>query len=95
MDPTEDGRKSIKVWSDRMQAYYYKSKDTNYYNDYFRRTKREMQCEICGKTITCQMCSHLKSESCKLKQQEKKSTNYGLNLKILTWLSKFYPLKIF
>ena len=68
---TDDGRKSIKVWSDRMQAYYYKSKDPNYYNDYFHRNKREMQCEICGKTITCQMCSHLKSKSCKLKQQEK------------------------
>ena len=25
----DDGRKSIKVWSNRMQAYYYKSKDPN------------------------------------------------------------------
>ena len=66
-----DGRKSIKVWSNRMQAYYYTSKDPNYYNDYLHRNKREMQCEICGKTITCQMYSHLKSKSCKLKQQEK------------------------
>ena len=67
----DDGRKSIKVWSNRTLAYYYKSKDPNYYNDYFHRTKREMQCEICGKTITRQTYSHLKSKSCNLKRQEK------------------------
>ena len=60
MDTTDDGRKSIKVWSNRMQAHYYKSKDPNYYNDCFHRAKRAVQCEIRGKTVTCQMCSHLK-----------------------------------
>ena len=66
-----DTRKSIKIWSDKMQRYYYKPKDPNYYNDYFHKTKHPMECEICGKIVTCQMYSHLKSNKCKLKQQEK------------------------
>ena len=53
--PAEKERKSIKVWSENLQRFYYKSKDPNYYNDYFHKTKRPMTCGICGKTITCQM----------------------------------------
>ena len=60
--PVERERKSIKVWSENLQRFYYKSKDPNYYNDYFHKTKRPMTCGICGKTITCQMYSHLKSK---------------------------------
>ncbi len=63
-------RKSIKVWSENLQRFYYKSKDPNYYNDYFHKTKRPMTCGICGKTITCQMYSHLKSKKCIMKKQE-------------------------
>ena len=62
--------KSIKVWSENLQRYYCKSKDPNYYNDYFHKTKRDMTCDICGKTITCQMYSHLKSKKCLMKRQE-------------------------
>ena len=68
--PAEKERKSIKVWSENLQRYYYKSKDPNYYNDYFHRTKREMTCGFCGKTVTCQMYSHLKSKKCLMKRQE-------------------------
>ena len=63
-------RKSIKVWSENLQRYYYKSKDPNCYNDYFHRTKHDMTCGFCGKTITCQMYSHLKSKKCIMKRQE-------------------------
>ncbi len=63
-------KKSIKVWSENLQRYYYKSKDPNYYNEYFHKTKRLMTCEICGKTISCQMYSHLKSKKCLMKRQE-------------------------
>ena len=68
--PAEKERKSIKIWSEKLQRYYYKSKDPNYYNDYFHRTKHPMTCGICGKTITCQMYSHLKSKKCLMKKQE-------------------------
>ena len=68
--PAEKELKSIKVWSEKLQRYYYKSKDPNYYNDYFHKTKREMTCGFCGKTITCQMYSHLKSKKCLMKRQE-------------------------
>ena len=34
--PVEKERKSIKVWSENLQRFYYKSKDPNYYNDYFQ-----------------------------------------------------------
>ena len=30
--PVEKERKSIKVWSENLQRYSYKSKNTNYYN---------------------------------------------------------------
>ena len=68
--PIEKERKSIKVWSENLQRYYYKSKDPNYYNDYFHKTKHPMTCVICGKTITCHMYSHLKSKKCIMKRQE-------------------------
>ena len=35
--PAEKERKSIKVWSENLQRFYYKSKDPNYYNDYFHK----------------------------------------------------------
>ena len=68
--PTEKERKSIKVWSENLQRYYYTSKNTNYYNTYFHKTKHPMTCGFCGKTITCQMYSHLKSKKCLMKRQE-------------------------
>ena len=67
---SRERKKSIKVWSENLQRFYYKSKDPNYYNDYFHKTKRPMTCGICGKTITCQMYSHLKSKKCIMKKQE-------------------------
>ena len=69
--PAERERKSIKVWSENLQRFYYKSKDPNYYNDYFHKTKRPMTCVICGKTVTCQMYSHVKSKKCIMNKQEK------------------------
>lgn len=63
-------RKSIKVWSDTLQRYYYKSKDPEYYNNYFHKTKHPMTCEVCGKTVSCQMYSHLKSNKCQLKRKD-------------------------
>ena len=68
--PIEKERKSIKVWSENLQRYYYKSKDPNYYNDYFHKTKHPMTCGICGKTTTCQVYSHLKSKKFIMKRQE-------------------------
>ena len=68
--PVEKERKSIKVWSENLQRFYYKSKDPNYYNDYFHKTKKEMTCGICVKTITFQMYSHLKSKTRLMKKQE-------------------------
>ncbi len=68
--PAEKDRTSVKVWSENLQRYYYKSKDPNYYTDYFHKTKHPMTCACCGKTITCQMYSHLKSKKCLMKRQE-------------------------
>ena len=42
--PTEKERKSIKVWSENLQRFYFKLKNPNYYNDYFHKTKRPMTC---------------------------------------------------
>ena len=67
--PIEKERKSIKGWSENLQRYYYKSKDPDYYNKYFHKTKHNMTCGFRGKTITCQMYSHLKSNKCLMKRQ--------------------------
>ena len=70
--PTVDNpnRKMVKVWSENTQKYYYKARDPNYYKEYFHKTKKDMTCEFCGKTVTCQMYSHLKSKKCIAKRQE-------------------------
>ena len=81
--PAEKERQSIKVWSENLQRYYYKSKDPNYYNDYFHKSKHPMTCEFCGKTITCQMCSHLKSKKCLMKRQELEIDNLKKELENL------------
>ena len=90
--PVEKERKSIKIWSENLQRYYYKSKDPNYYNDYFHKTKRPMTCGFCGKNITCQMYCHLKSKTqkkshlCKVHEVNNKKTKDEKNLEDL----KFY-----
>ena len=58
-------RKSLKIYSEKTGKYFYKSKDKDYYNNYFHRTKKEMTCEICGRTVTCQLSSHRKTNVCK------------------------------
>ena len=57
-------KNSYKIWSDNLQRYYYKSKNPEYYNDYFHKTKKVMTCGDCGRTVTCQMYSHRKSQYC-------------------------------
>jgi hypothetical protein len=82
-DTIIDNKKSIKIWSENLQRFYYKSKDPNYYNDYFHKTKHPMTCVVCGKTVTCQMYSHLKSKKCKMKAQEIEIERLNLELKKL------------
>ncbi len=47
-----------------MQRYFY------IYNEYFHKTEHPMTCEFCGKKVTCQMYSHLKSKKCLMNRQE-------------------------
>ena len=35
------------MWSEKLQRYYYKSKDPNYYNEYLHKTKHPMTCGFC------------------------------------------------
>jgi hypothetical protein len=63
-------RKALKVWCEKSQSYYYKARDPNYYNEYFHAHKREMSCVYCGKVVTSQMYSHLKSLKCQLVQKK-------------------------
>ena len=72
-------RKSLKVWCEKSQRYYHKSRDPNYYKDYFHKTKREMACEYCGRTVTCQMYSHRKSQYCINKRKELEEQNASQN----------------
>ena len=60
----EPQRKRLKVWSETRHKYNYKYRDPEYYREYFHKHKKDMTCEYCGKTVTCQMYSHLKSKKC-------------------------------
>ncbi len=64
-------KNSYKIWSDNLNRYFYKSKDPQYYNNYFHKTKKLMTCEFCGKSVTCQMYSHRKSQFCINARKEK------------------------
>ncbi len=67
-------KNSYKIWSDNLNRYFYKSKNPQYYNDYFHKTKKLITCEHCGKSVTCQYYSHLKSQFCinaRLEKEEK------------------------
>ena len=63
-------RRSLKVWSERLGRYYYKSKDPEYYNRYFHAHTGPRTCDICGKVVTCQLYSHKKSQKCQAKKRE-------------------------
>ena len=63
-------RKTIKIWCERTQKYYYKPKDPQYFVRYFHKTKKPMTCEHCGRTVMCQFYNHLKSEHCRAKRRE-------------------------
>ena len=57
---------SNKIWSENKQRYFYKPKDPDYAKNHYWKTKCDMQCEVCGVTVTTAMHRHLKSLRCKL-----------------------------
>ena len=68
-------KNSYKIWSDNLGRYFYRSKDSDYYNNYFHKTKGDRTCDICGKVVTCQLYAHKKSKSCqKVKAQLESQT---------------------
>ena len=64
-------KNSYKIWGDNLGRYFYKSKDPQYYNDYFRKTKQLITCERCGRSVTCQYYNHLKSQFCQNARKKK------------------------
>ena len=62
--------KLIKVWSETRQKYNYKYENPEYYREYFHKHKNDMKCEFCGKVVTCQMYSHLKSKKCMMHRMQ-------------------------
>ncbi len=75
-------RRALKVWSEKSGKYYYRSRNPDYYNEYFHKTKGPRTCDICGKTATCQLYSHKKSQKCqaKKKELELEATKQELNI---------------
>ncbi len=55
---------SIKKWSENKQRYYYKPKDPDYAKNHYWKTKHDMQCTVCGFTVTTAMHRHQKSLRC-------------------------------
>ncbi len=57
-------KNSFKIWFDNLGRYFYKSKDKDYYKNYFDKIKKLIACEHCGRSVTCQYYNHLKSQFC-------------------------------
>ncbi len=57
---------SIKRWSENKQRYFYKPKDPDYAKNHYWKTKHDMQCTVCGATVTTAMHRHQKSLRCLL-----------------------------
>ena len=66
----------LKVLSDSGESYLFfhsettgkklsKPIDPNYYNDYYNKTKKEITCDICGKTNLKKLIQHTKSNKCR------------------------------
>jgi hypothetical protein len=55
---------SIKKWSENKQRYYYQPKDPEYAKRHYHKTKHDMVCAVCGRTITTAMFRHVKSLRC-------------------------------
>ena len=55
---------SIKRWSENKQRYFYKPKDPDYAKNHYWKTKHDMQCTVCGATVTTAMYRHVKSLRC-------------------------------
>ena len=57
-----------------MQCFYnentgkltYKPIDPDYYNDYYHKTKQELSCDICGKTMLQKIIQQNKFNNCRL-----------------------------
>jgi hypothetical protein len=55
---------SIKKWSENKQRFYYQPKDPDYAKKHYWKTKHDMVCAVCGRTITTAMFRHVKSLRC-------------------------------
>jgi len=44
-------RKSLKIWSNKTNTYYYQSRDAEHYRNYHHERKQRITCEHCGRGI--------------------------------------------
>ena len=44
-------RKTIKIWSNVTNTWYYQDRDVDYYRNYYHEKKCKMICEHCGREV--------------------------------------------
>jgi methionyl-tRNA synthetase len=59
-----DTDKCKRFYSSNTGKYLYKPLYPNYYNDYCHKHKKEITCDICGKTMLKKIIQHQKSNTC-------------------------------
>jgi hypothetical protein len=64
--------KSMKVWSENKQKYYYRS-SSEYYKEFYHKSKHEIVCQYCFAVVNSQLLHHQRGVKCKLQQQDKNS----------------------
>ena len=66
-------RKTLKIWSNKTNTYYYQSRDVDYYRNFYHATKQRVECEHCHKMIyTGSMTIHQRTKKCQ--EQANKET---------------------
>ena len=75
---TESGLWNIYINQDTGKKFY-KPRDPNYHNKYYHENKKEIVCDICGKTVLKNIQQHQRTNKCRLTH----FVNEELKLKVL------------
>ena len=66
-------RRTLKIWSNKTQTFYYQSRDADFYRNYYHNTKQRITCEHCNRDIyKAQLSRHQQTAICqnaKLKKE--------------------------
>ena len=68
-------RKTVKIFSNKANTYYYLTRDPDFYRNYYHERKVKMNCEQCGREIYKHgLPRHLETRLCQNERMNKELT---------------------